>query len=121
MLGFVLLPELAHLGIGGWDRTQLSLLPLRFDQALSVELAPLLVGEPAPPFLHRAESRLANLIAKIRFGAELLANVLVGLLDLIEHFLIRHLDGRVSLRLLHEQLELDQPIEHLPAHRPPPH
>src|SRR2546425_6277295 len=25
------------------------------------ELAPLLVGEPAPPFLHRAESRLTNL------------------------------------------------------------
>ena len=112
-----MLPELAHLRIGGWDGAQLSLLPLRFDQALRIKLTPLLIGEPAAPFLHRAESRLPNLIAEFRLCIELLANVLIGLLDLVEHFLIRHLDGRVALRLLHQQLQLDQPIENLPAHR----
>jgi len=63
--------------------------------------------------------RLPDLVAKVAFRRELLADVLVGLFDLIEHLLVRHLDRRITLRLLHQDLELDQAVENLPAHHHP--
>ena len=117
LLGSVLLPELTHLRIRRRNRLQLPLLPLRFDQPLCIELPPLLVGEPAAPFLHRTEVRLLDLLAELDLGRELLPDVLVRLLHLIEYFLVGDLDRRVALRLLHEQLQLNQVVEDLVAHQ----
>src|SRR4029077_10888492 len=109
----VLFPELAHLRIGRRNRTEFPLLPLLLDQALRIQLAALFVAQPPPPLFDRSKTRLANLIAEVVLRGELLADVLIRLLHLIEHFLVRHLDRRIALRLLHQNLEFDQAVEDL--------
>src|SRR5438874_1754860 len=113
LLGFVFLPEVAHLRFRRRDGTELALLLLRFNQPAREQRAALLVGQPAPPFFHGAEPGRAQLIAKVGLRAELLADILVGLLHLIQHFLLCDLHVRIALRLLHEQLFLDHLVEHV--------
>src|SRR5216117_2532179 len=100
----VRLPERPHLGVRRRNRPQFPLLLESLDQPLLQDRATLLVGEPATPFLFGHEPGRAKLRLELRDRGELLAHVLDGLLDRVLHFLVRHLDRGVALRLLHQQL-----------------
>src|SRR5437867_2166028 len=91
-------------GLRRRNRPQFPLLLESLDQALLQDRATLLVGEPAAPFLFGHEPGRAKLRLELRDRGELLAHVLDGLLDRVLHFLVRHLDRGVALRLLHQQL-----------------
>src|SRR5207247_5955752 len=112
-----LLPEFPHLRLGPRDGAALALPPFPFDPPLCEELPPLLVPQPPPPFLDGAKPRLADLVAEVVLVAELLADVLVRLLDLIEDFLISDFDRRIALGLLHQYFQLDKPVQHLAPQR----
>src|SRR5207249_2325017 len=68
----------------------------------------------APPFFRGHEPGRAKLRLELRDRGELLAHVLDGLLDRVLHFLVRHLDRGVALRLLHQQLLVHHLREDLP-------
>ena len=120
LLILVLVPEFPHLCFRRRDGPELALLPLRFDQTLRKQLPALLVAQPPPPFFDGAKPRLPDLIAKVVLGAELLADVLVGLLHLIEDFLIGDFDRRIALRVLHQDFQLYQPVQNLAPERREP-
>ena len=109
-----------HLGVRGGDRPQLAFLLQPLDQALLQDRAALLVGEPAAPFLLRHEPGRAQLGLELRDRGELLAHVLDRLLDGVLDFLVGHLDGRVALGLLHQQLFIDHLRQNLAPRRVPP-
>src|SRR5207244_8236751 len=115
-----LLPEGAHLRLGRRDGPQLALLTQLIQQPVAQNRATLIVCEPTPPLLLGPEPRRPQLRLELRPGGELLAHVLDRLLDLVLDLPVRHLEVRVPLRLLHEQLVLHHLSENLPPQRRPP-
>src|SRR6185437_6685518 len=120
LLRAVRLPERPHLGVRRRNRPQLPLLLQPLDQPLLQDRATLLVGEPTTPFLLGHEPGRAQLRLELRGRRELLAHVLNSLLDRVLHFLVRHLDGGVPLRLLHQQLLVHHLREDLVPRGVPP-
>src|SRR2546426_10903309 len=109
-----------YLRLGRRDGPQLALLTQLVQQPVAQNRAALVVCEPTPPLLLGPEARGPQLRLELRPGGELLADVLDRLLDLVLDLPVRHLEVRVPLRLLHEQLLFHHLSEDLPPQRRPP-